>query len=427
MSRVLTIILLFSMSQLSAQQDTTAAISGWSFGGVPAVAYTADFGLQYGALGNLYYYGDEGARYPYYDHSIYAELTTTTRNDRRIIFRYDAREMIKEGRFRAELFQRLTNFRPFYGFNGYEAFYDSELHDPAADRYVSSLYYTYKQNRINALANIEKNLLGQGKKYRLQVEGQLTYMGIDRPDVNLFNRGKSSEDQLPDTVTLYDEYIQAGIIPESQKDGGTYAQLAVGGVVDTRDIEPFPSKGVYEEVMFNYGAPLSNATTHVLAFRLNHRHYQTLVRDRLVFAHRVQFRTYFNESVPFYVLQTLGGSDDLRGIHFARIAGLGVVNATAELRAKFVQFVLFNQNIYGGVNLFFDTGRITKPVAWNSADIERTHPNLLSSEEEAWHHAAGFGFKGALNENFIVSVDYGKALDDRDGNTSLYISLGWQF
>lgn len=427
MKNLLTLLFSCTLSGAVAQKDMTKVIQGWSFGGLPVVAYNEDFGLQFGVIGNLFHYGDGGERYPYYDHSIYTELTTTTRNDRRMIFRYDARELVKDGRFRAEIFQRLTHFRPFYGFNGYQSLYDSELQDPSSAHYLTALYYTYEQNRINAMANIEKNLFGMEKTYRLQVEGQLTYMGISTPNRNLFNRGKQQADLVDETPTLYDEYVAEGIIPIKDADGGIYAQLAVGGVIDTRDIEAFPSKGLFEEMMINYGAPIDTDAPHVLSLTLNHRHYLSLVTDRVVFAHRIQFQSYFNEDVPFYILQTLGGSDGQRGIRFARLAGLGVVNGNFEFRAKLVQLVVFGQNLYAGTNLFFDTGRITKPVPWDHAGIQSSNPMLVTNEVDTWHHAVGVGMKFALNENFVAALDYGKALDDRDGGTASYITLGWLF
>jgi len=49
---------------LWAQTDTTDRIkSGWNVGGLPVVSFDSDLGFQYGALVNLYHYGD-GSRYP---------------------------------------------------------------------------------------------------------------------------------------------------------------------------------------------------------------------------------------------------------------------------------------------------------------------------------------------------------------------------
>lgn len=427
MKIVVSCILSCALFSAYAQKDSTEVIDGWSFGGVPVIAFNEDFGLQYGVIGNLFYYGDGGERYPYYDHSIYGEVTTTTRNDRRLVLSYDARELVDEGRFRAEVFQRLTHFRPFYGFNGYESLYNPDFADPSSSAYLSQLYYTYEQNVINASANLEKNVWGRGKTYRWQVMAQFTHMRIASPDRTLFNRGKGKADQVDDTPSLYDRYVEQSIISADEAAGGTYAQLAVGGVIDTRDIEPFPSSGVFEEVMLNYGAPIATDAPHLLALNVTHRHYLSLLSDRLVLAHRLQYQSYFNDQVPFYLLQVMGGSDTQRGIRFARMAGLGTLSANVELRAKVFRFNLFGQHFYGGVNLFFDTGRITKSVPWDRDSLLTTAPLLVTDQEDGWHHASGFGIKGAMNENFIVAIDYGKAFDARDGDTALYISLGWLF
>jgi hypothetical protein len=40
------------------------------------------------------------------------------------------------------------------------------------------------------------------------------------------------------------------------------------------------------------------------------------------------------------------------------------------------------------------------------------------------HFGTGLGLRAALNENFIISVDYGFALDQRDGTSGLYIGIG---
>ena len=56
-------LLLVIMSVFSQQKIK----KGFGFGALPAVSYDSDLGFQYGALVNLYDYGD-GSRYPKYDH-----------------------------------------------------------------------------------------------------------------------------------------------------------------------------------------------------------------------------------------------------------------------------------------------------------------------------------------------------------------------
>ena len=70
--------LLFSLTAKS-QEEEKKIKKGWTFGALPSVAYDADLGFQYGALANVYYYGD-GSTYPEYLHSFYFEAAYTTKN-----------------------------------------------------------------------------------------------------------------------------------------------------------------------------------------------------------------------------------------------------------------------------------------------------------------------------------------------------------
>ncbi|MEE4286642.1 MAG: hypothetical protein V2I31_10845, partial [Mariniphaga sp.] len=49
-------ISLFSM-QIIAQEDEVIK-KGWNFGALPTITFDTDLGFQYGALVNLYNYGD---------------------------------------------------------------------------------------------------------------------------------------------------------------------------------------------------------------------------------------------------------------------------------------------------------------------------------------------------------------------------------
>ena len=415
--------ILSSWAQTSS--DSTAHIEGWTFGGLPVVAYNADFGLQYGALANFFFYGDQGIRYPYYDHSIYLEYTNTTRGESKFKMRYDARELIREVRFRVDLEHKKTLYKPFYGFNGYQSFYDGEFLNPNSNRFISQLFYSYEQEQLTASARAEKNL--RGKQLRVQTEMQLINTSIYPVDRDRFNEGKSLEQQAPDTSSLYEYYTAWGIIPQKDQSGGTYMQLGAGGIVDTRDIEPFPASGLWEELSLSYGIPLDGVARSFVSLRAIHRHYLTLLYDRLILAHRIQYSTYLTDDIPFYQLHWLGGNDNLRGIKYNRLIGAGVAGATAELRWKVFKMVIFNQNLYAGLNLFFDTGMVTKQYKYSQENVPNNYQFLFDQPDQKLHHATGIGLKGALNENFVISIDYGRAMDARDGNSGMYIGLNWQF
>jgi len=87
-NRLLSFLILSSISlTLFAQESDTISSSrgekiktGFSLGGVPVVAFDSDIGFKYGALVNLYWFGD-GSRYPLYDHSVYLEWSRTTKGN----------------------------------------------------------------------------------------------------------------------------------------------------------------------------------------------------------------------------------------------------------------------------------------------------------------------------------------------------------
>ena len=53
--------------------------------------------------------------------------------------------------------------------------------------------------------------------------------------------------------------------------------------------------------------------------------------------------------------------------------------------------------------------------------------NYLTEDKDTPHVAAGLGLKIAMNENFIISADIGKALKEQDGSMEFYIGLNYLF
>lgn len=61
--------LILLSASLATAAFTQEAKTGWNFGALPAVSFSTDQGFQYGALVNLFDYGD-GSIYPDYYHRI---------------------------------------------------------------------------------------------------------------------------------------------------------------------------------------------------------------------------------------------------------------------------------------------------------------------------------------------------------------------
>jgi len=52
---------------------------------------------------------------------------------------------------------------------------------------------------------------------------------------------------------------------------------------------------------------------------------------------------------------------------------------------------------------------------------------LFEQADQGLHISYGAGLRIAMNQNFIVAVDYGIAGDKRDGTKGMYINLGFLF
>ena len=104
--------------------------------------------------------------------------------------------------------------------------------------------------------------------------------------------------------------------------------------------------------------------------------------------------------------------------------------ANIELRWKFLYFQLFKQNFYLALSGFMDAGMVTGDYEFDMSGVPANDPDAMKffpDDPETLHTSAGAGLHIAWNRNFIIAVDYGRALDKRDGNSGLYIGLDFLF
>lgn len=125
----------------------------------------------------------------------------------------------------------------------------------------------------------------------------------------------------------------------------------------------------------------------------------------------------------------LGGASSLRGILRNRITGDITSLGNLELRWKAVNFKLANQNIYIGFNTFADAGYILKPLELDLSRVPALEKPIYFDlqTKESVHSSIGFGIKLAMNENFVISGEWGSSLDERDGKSGMYINLNYLF
>ncbi len=438
--------ILFLFSFLFAfSQDENESKTGWSFGAVPVVGGDTDVGFKYGGLVNFYDYGD-GSKYPGYDHSLYFEWSRTTKGSGINQFTYDSEKLIPGLRTSGEISYLTEKALDFYGFNGYESYYNGAFVDDEAEdlsEYQSRLFYKNSRQMFRAKLEFQGSIIGEKLRWFAGVE--YYNQNIDTVDTPDLNDGKDVADQAPYVDGgLYGRYIRFGLLPEDQINGGSNTLIKAGLVYDTRDNEPNPMKGIWTELQF-IAAPgfLGSGDYGYTRMALTHRQYFTLVPKVMNFAYRISYQAKLSGDMPFYMLpfifntapkltyDGLGGSKSMRGILRNRVVGEDFFYGNAELRYKIIRTKVLNQNLYVALTGFVDGGIVTGQYELEEFEDLPSDPLDVeifeNDDEEGLHLSFGPGFHVALNENFIVSLDYGFAADKRDGNTGFYVTMNFLF
>jgi len=442
------LLFLLCISLAAQEADTTSSKkeekikTGFNFGGFPFASYNADIGLQYGVIANLYWYGD-GSHYPMYDHSVYLEWSRTTRGNGINQITYDSHKLIPGIRSFFEASYLTEKNLDFYGFNGYQAVYDEEYEESLTQNGLANrLYYRHSRRLIRLNADFQGEIIGQ----KLRWLAGIGYFGnkIDSVDIDRLNEGK--DDDLLSKNSLYGNYVEWGLIPQDQAKGGGHTLLKAGLVYDTRDNEPNPFRGAWTELQLHY-APSFLSTTGYSYTRLvlTHRQYFTLIPEWMNLACRISYQGKLSGEMPFYMLPYLfntapkettdgvGGAKTVRGVLRNRIVGDGFAYGNIELRGKVLRTTVLNQNIYIALSGFVDAGMVTQKHKFDTSGLPGSLPPYLPAEiidlnaKEVPHVGFGGGVHIAMNQNFIVTVDYGIAARKEDGDSGFYINLNFLY
>lgn len=425
-------------AQNTTQQDTTAKKenikTGLSPGGVPALSYDADMGFLYGIILTLYDFGD-GSNYPNHDHSVYLEWSRTTKGSGKNQLIFDSKKLIKGIRTSLELSYFTEKALDFYGFNGSNASFIQQYTNESDLEYKSRLYYRHDRKYLLARFDFQGNL--KGEKLRWIAGYSHVRNHAETIDVDNLNKGKDDSDTLPHVNTLYDDYVDWGVIPEDEKDGGIENQIKVGLIFDTRDNDANPMKGIWEEAMLVTVPSFLGNKHHYTKLVLTHRQYFTIIKKKMNFAYRVSYQPKLFGEIPFYSLpftqstfrvrDGLGGAKTLRGIYRNRIVGDDFLFANFEVRWKFIETIIAKQNFYIAFYPYLDAGMVTKNHEIDISQVPAERLSEFGTGNDNLHLAYGAGLAFALNHNFIVNVTYGMSNTVSDGRNSLYVTLNFLF
>ena len=448
------LILSSQFSTLNSQEQPHVK-TGWTFGVLPSVAFDADLGFQYGALTNLYYYGD-GSTYPEYLHSIYAEAAYTTKHFGIFRLSYDSKYLIPNHRLSVDIAYLPDQLCDFYGFNGYESHLNAGYIDQSSlDEYISRAYYKYRRDLFRFAADLTGEI---SKPWYWNGGLGVLWFGVGSTDIERLNSfTKNEEKKLPDTTSLFDQYVKYGYISTAETQGGAFPYLHGGVTYDTRDRLTNPSSGIHADAFITGFVDLGEAREfHNIKLNANFRHYLTLWPDRLILAYRLGTQLTLAGNSPFYLntylnqtyyqraaYEGLGGASSVRGMMRNRVLAPGVAFANIELRTHLFGFTIGKNYFSVGINPFVDAGMVVQPYEKVVADPENVVLRRVDGDPSpaidpscyddsrlyAPHFTGGCGLKLAMNTNFVLSVDWATAFDKQDNPkvSNLYIKMGYMF
>ena len=431
MKKLTFLTLLFLTCVIVQAQESVK--KGLNLGVLPAVSYNSDEGLQYGAILNLFNYGD-GTTYPNYDQSYYLELSKYTKGSTVARFYFDSEELLKGVRTFVDLSYITEDMLDFFGFNGYQSAYSSSLEGS------NRAFYKMNQKQFRLLADFRGDLPIK----HLFWEASYNFINYKNGAVNYDKLNESTDvPALTPGESLYEKYVGWNILSAKEADGGVVSAFKAGLLYDTRNALNNPDHGFSTEALIEVAPSFMNESPYA-RYSIMHKHYQSLIKERLNLAVRLGVQGKIgNNDIPFYrrtVLMApfatrtsptaLGGTNSLRGIMRNRVVGDAFALGNFELRWKVLNFKFINQNFYLGLNGFYDTGYILDPIDWDLSNLTPTaktdYFNL--DVKDRFHSSLGGGLKVAMNQNFIISVDMGKPLNEGDGSKmGTYINLNYLF
>ena len=424
--------------------------TGLNFGPLPVVAFDADRGFQYGALLNIYNFGN-GDTYPNPKQWWYIEASAYTGGTWNLYLNYDNREIFNNTRLSICTNYSNESALDFYGFNGYQSIYtygldgyfesnpneftfdDSKKGVKAQNKFENGKapkgFYRYSRQSFKAKADLTGKI---AKNFFW--EAGYTFYWINHQEFN-------PTGYKPADGSLYGLYRDWGILNDNGPNQFVSA-IKAGLMYDSRNVENNPTKGIWAEAHAIAAPKWLGSSMDSYKLSATFRQYIPLGTEKLVFAYRLAYQGFLGKNTPWYLMpfysnmgynrdyDAIGGYRTVRGLMLDRVQGLHTGFYNAEIRYRFVDFQLFNQNIAFAVSGFTDGAHVFK--GYDLTNKTGAKPELYkkyidTSRKDGLHASAGAGLRFIMNQNFIVAFEYARCFNKQDGNGAFYINTGFLF
>ncbi|MGQ0737969.1 MAG: metallophosphoesterase [Bacteroidota bacterium] len=194
----------------------------------------------------------------------------------------------------------------------------------------------------------------------------------------------------------------------------SYAGFKIAALVDNRNREFFPTRGMHWKNELLATTKLSGAEGKYVAFTSDMSIYASLREPaKLVAVLKFGGGRIFSKSYEYFQAMSIGANNDLPGFRKNRYTGKSSLYGGLELRMQ-----LFNVNSYilpgpFGLAVFYNSGRV-----WQPNDI---------TGSKKWHGAYGFGFYYLPFNLFAISAYAGFSENEKMFNFTLGTKINLTF
>ncbi len=385
----------------AAPTTSPALPSGFGFGGVPALNFDSDNGIGFGLIGTLYWY--DGETRPYrlavtlqlfltsklvQDHNVQVDWLRAFGLPLRLNMRIGYLQSLSQnycglgGDVTCDLDAARARGRAL------------GLRGAVLDTFARN-YYQRRFITPYGVLNLRYSLFDRGAGPEpLRVQALVGYRGLYFIPGHWFDDDKDgSPDLYPYPNSLYARDHPAG-------EPGFSSVVQAGIIVDTRDNEPAPTRGVFVEASGRASSKLIGSSWDWLGANITARGYASLNNSKsLVLASRfaadavlgdppIQELVRMGGTVDYYAF---GGVDMGRGIRTQRYIGkLRLMNQT-ELRWRFFETEVFAQRFGFTAVALADSGVVGRELA-------RPGPLPIN-------FGVGAGLRLSWNDNFVIRFD----------------------
>lgn len=392
--------------------------AGYSFVPLPMLAYDAAKGILFGAMMNIYNFGD-GSSYPDPRCSWYLEASGYTGGSQTYVASFDSGKLLPHVRFNAAGSYFRDKAMEFFGFNGYQTRYDTSIEDG---------FYMYGRGGANFKADFTGPIC----------RGLYWDAGYH---FNYFTVNEYSSSKYSGEETLFGLYRKWGILGDDMSGEKFSSAIRAGITYDSRDHEGVPGRGLLAGFHLITAPKFLGSSDSYVKFNASFIQYVPIIYSKLTFAYHIDYQDFIGKA-PWYVLPFyspggpkydnvhLGGTRIIRGMKYNRTTGTGVGYFNAELRWNLWNFNLWKQDIGVMLSGFCDGIRVFR--GYDLTNVTGYAPDLYSTftdtgTHDRFHISGGGALKIILNRNFVLNIECARCASRKDGTWAFYLNSGFYF